>query len=124
MTIARGNAGGGGARIAGLVALLALSACFYDSRWGAAKQSQAAALQRATPAELHATPLEPGDTEIPPQRAVRTLKVRAWATPRHAAEVLDWPRRLAEALDDAGEVLGPTLGIRVEIAAAAGWTPR
>jgi hypothetical protein len=125
MTIVGGKAIRIGFRSAGIVALMALSACFYDSRWGAAKQSQAAAMQRATPTLLHGTPPGGSDAEIAsPRRAVRTLKIRARVTPRYAAEVLDWPRRLADTLDDAAEVLAPTLGIRLEIAATSEWTPR
>jgi hypothetical protein len=109
----------------GLAALMLLSACFYDSQWGAAKRSQAAAMQRATPVELHGTPVGASDAEIAaPRKALRTLKIRARATPRYAAEVLDWPKRLADMLDDATDVLAPTLGIRIELAATGEWTPR
>ena len=107
-----------------LLALPALQACFYDSTWGAAKRAQTAAMARAAPAELRATPAAPAETEIPARKPVRTLKIRARATPRYAAEVVDWPRQLAELLEDASEILGPTLGLRVEIAETLAWVPR
>ncbi len=107
-----------------LIASLSLPACFFDSQWGSAKRAQTAALARAAPAALHATPEVPGETEIPARKPVRTLRIQARATARYAAEVVDWPRQLAELLDDANEVLGPTLGIRVEIASTVPWAPR
>jgi hypothetical protein len=38
--------------------------------------------------------------------------------------VLDWRRQLAEVIEDANRVLGPTADLRIELAAAAPWTPR
>jgi hypothetical protein len=113
------------AAIGALAAVLGASGCFYDSRWLQQKQAQQSALAHARPAELRATPAAPpGEEEIPAKKAARVLKVRAHATARHAAEVVDWPRQLAQTLEAAGEVLGPTLGIRLEIAEATPWTPR
>jgi Putative peptidase family len=114
---------------AGLVLLaLATTSCLFDSRWIQARQSQASVAQHAAPAELRATPPSPpGETSIgepPPRKAARVLKVRARATTRYAAEVIDWPRQLAELLDDAAEILTPTLSIRLEIAEATPWSPR
>lgn len=110
--------------IGGLLAGLQSSACFFDSQWGAARRAQAAAAQRATPPELRSTPAVASETAIPARKPTRALKVRAYATPRYAAEVVDWPKRLAELLEDADEVLGPTLGIRIEIAGTTTWVPR
>src|SRR5690242_3887420 len=91
------------APLAALLALLFLQACFYDSRWGSARRAQQVVAAHATPAEIQATPAEP--TEIPARRPIRTLRVRALATARHAAEVVDWPRQLADLLEDASRVL-------------------
>src|SRR5262245_17287564 len=106
-------------RLAGLVAAaLALSACF-DSQWFEVKRAQKAAVENATPKELHATPQT---TEIgPAEAALRPLKVRARATARYAAEVTDWRRQVASILEDANVVLGPTLKIRLELASAEPW---
>jgi hypothetical protein len=105
-----------------LVVTLAEAACF-DSRWLQMQQAQASAAKQAAPSEIRATP----ETEVGPEapgKAVRALKVRAYATPRHAAEVVDWPRRFAELVDDANRILGPTLGARLEIEGARAWSPR
>jgi Matrixin len=104
---------------------LAAPACFYDSRWADPKRAQEAAAKRATPSALKAT----SETEIGPDTALsprptRAYRLRAWATPRYAAEVVDWPRQLEHLTADANDILGPTLGIRLEIAGTATWSPR
>jgi hypothetical protein len=97
-----------------------MSACGFEPPWGAAQRAQAAAVRRATPAELHATPEAPDGQ---PRKPVRTLKLRAHATPRYASEVVDWPKQLAELLEDANEVLAPTASLRVEIGGTTTWAP-
>lgn len=107
-----------------LLTLAALGAqgCFFDSRWFEQRHAQQSALEHARPAELKATPAV--ETEIPPARAERVLRVRAHATARYAAEVVDWPRQLAQTLEAASEVLGPTLGVRLSLAGTAPWATR
>ncbi len=116
------NGAGENVRAAGwaFAAALSLPACFFDSRWGESKRAQEAAAHRATPGALHATP--PSQEAAP--ASVRVLKVRAYATPRHAAEVLDWPHRVSEAVDDANRILGPTLALRLELVGTEPWTPQ
>ena len=106
--------------IAFLLALLSATGCFFDSRWIQQQQQRAAAVERAKPAELRAGT----ETEIPASASARVLRVRAHATARHAAEVVDWPKQLAQALDAAGEILAPTLAIRLTVVSTATWAPR
>ena len=71
-----------------------------------------AAAQRAVPAALRATPAaETSIGEAPPKKAARVLKLRARATARYAAEVVDWPHQLAELLDKTAQILAPTLAM-------------
>src|SRR5262245_21394110 len=109
-------------RLAILVAAaVALPACFgYDSRWLAVQKAKQAAVDRAKPGELQATPKT---TEIgPAAQPLRTLKVRAYATARYAGEVTDWPKQAAAILEDANVILGPTVQIRLELASTQPWS--
>lgn len=111
--------------IAAISLLLGASACFYDSRWLQQQQAQQAAFARAKPAELRAAPAPAGgETEIPAKKEGRVLRVRAHASARYAAEVVDWPRQLAGLLGAASDLLGPALGIRIEIAETGAWATR
>lgn len=96
---------------------LAAAAC-YDSTWGDAKRAQKNAAARATPAALSARP--PDDE---PRAVSRTLRVRLRATPRYAAQALDWQKQAAELVDDANRVLAPAVAVKLEIAAMDTWSP-
>ena len=119
---------GASARIRGAAALatvLLASSCLYDSSWADPKRAQQAAAQRATPSALRATPqLAVGPDEATSKKHSRRLQIRAHATPRYAAEVVDWQRQLADLLADANEVLGPTVSVRLELTTAEVWAPR
>jgi len=107
-------------RTLGLCGLLSLSssACFFfDSRWGEEKRSQQRNAQHAAPATLAASRGEDDGAPL----ATRVFKVRVYATARHAAEVSEWQHRIEDALRDASQVLGPTLGVRLELAGAEVW---
>jgi hypothetical protein len=107
-----------------LAAALGLPSCFFDSRWGQAKRAQVAAAQNATPSALRATPGAEVELGAPqPSKAIRALKLRAHATPRYAAAVTDWPRQLADQIDEVNHILGPTLSVRLELAGAEPWSP-
>jgi len=112
-----------------LATALLASSCLYDSGWAEPKHAQQAAAQRATPSAIRATPAaEPGlglstGANIS-KKLLRPLKLRAHATPRYAAEVVDWQRQLADLVADANEVLGPTLSVRLELTAAEVRAPR
>jgi hypothetical protein len=105
-----------GATVVAAVAALSSASCFFDSRWVQQKLSQEAAVAHATPKGL-ATGAE-GDR---PNAALRVMRVSAHATPRHAAEVVDWTRQLEGMIDGANQVLGPALGIRLEVAETKLW---
>jgi metallopeptidase family M12-like protein len=108
----------------GLAAALLMSSCLYDSGWAEPKRAQQAAAQRATPSALRATPEAEGEAgSAPSKKRLRPLKLRARATPRYAAEVVDWQRQLADLVTDANEVLGPTLSVRLEVTAVEVWAP-
>jgi len=105
------------------VAALALSSCFYDSRWHEVRRAREAAANNAKPSALRATP-EAGDGPADsPGRAARVLKLRAHATPRYAAEVVGWQERFKKLLDDANQILEPTLHVRLELAGADKFDP-
>jgi hypothetical protein len=118
-----------------LTATLTATGCF-DSRWIQAKQSQQSALARAKPAELTPTAGGPtagsvtppgAETDIASQHTAHEthiLRIRARATARYASEVLGWPDELARMLDAAGKILGPTVGIRLQVAETGTWAPR
>lgn len=112
--------------LSGLAVLaIAATSCFYDSRWGETKRNQRSVARHETPGALAATPR--GEDEAPPgrpARAPRVLRLRAHATSRFAAEVVDWRRQLGDVIEDANRVLGPTLDVRLELAAASPWAPR
>lgn len=119
---------GASARIHGAAALataLLASSCLYDSSWADPKRAQQAAAQRATPSALRATPeVAVGADEATARKPSRRLRIRAHATPRYAAEVVDWQRQLGDLVTDANEVLGPTVSVRLELTTAEVWAPR
>jgi hypothetical protein len=100
-----------------LVAISATAGCFFDSRWTQAAPTQRQAAQRFTPAKMEAT------SSRPRPGAVRTLRVRVHAAPSHAAEVIDWQHRFEEIVEDANLVLGPELGIALEVEQMRPWNP-
>ncbi len=105
-----------------------LGGCFfYDSSWGQAKQSQRSVAQHMTPQRLRPTAngqLE-SDGGLPNARSneQQVLKLRVHATAKYLATTVDWQRRLAQTIDDANRVLGPTIGGKLEVAQVASWTP-
>jgi hypothetical protein len=110
-----------------MVAALTLpSAC--SSAWMDPTRAQRNAAQRAAPAEIHATPAHEGggESEVPPSpsASLRVLRLRALATPRYAAQVVDWPRQLEALLDEVNRVLGPTLSARITLADTGTWVPK
>lgn len=105
----------------GLVAAAIFSSsCFYDSRWSEMKRAQAAAVEHAKPRALRATP---EDATGPKSATVHVFKVRAYATPRYAAEVMRWSEQLSALLEDANRVLQSTLDARLELAGTESWSP-
>jgi hypothetical protein len=104
---------------------LALSGCYYDSRWGQAKASQKRVAASRMPSQL---PEDPKEAKL--QRAdeaktpVSTLRVRAYATPPYAAALVDGEAQFVQALNDANPELSQDLSIRLELAEYRVWTSR
>jgi len=94
-----------------------LGGCFlgYDSRWGQAARSQKAAAAEAKPAQLQATPGQA------PTHAVSVQQIRAYVTRDYAAQVTDERKRIERIIEDANEVLGPTLALRLELDELRRW---
>lgn len=105
------------AAVGALAAALSVTSCFFDSRWVEQKRAQEAALQHATPKELAAAEGPEGR----PSAALRVMRISAHATPRYSAEVVDWKRQLDTLIGQANLILGPALGIRLEVAEAKVW---
>ena len=101
-----------------LLAVVVGVSCTFDSRWIQQIQSQRAALKNAAPTSLQATDSADGD----PAEAPRVMTLRAYATPRHAAEVLEWSHRFESLAGEASRVLGPTLRVRLEVVSAQAWS--
>ena len=100
-----------------LLALGASGCFFYDSRWGQQKQPQVHAAEHLTPQELHA-----GSSRAPV--ASRALRVRVYATPAHAAAVIDWQHQFGAVLECANGVFAPDFGVRFEAAEYRDFRPR
>lgn len=106
----------------GLCALVAgcmLTSCFigYDSRWGQAERSQRVMAREATPPELQALP----SADPKAARAIKTMAVRAYATPRFAAEVVDVEDYVTALLERANAVIEPTLSLRLRFDGVRPW---
>ena len=102
-----------------LAAALGLSACFYDSRWGEAKRAQQKLATKAAPADISPST----DPERPaPDGGRRAWRVRVRPDGRYLAQNIDAPRRIAELLDDAGRVLGPSIALDLALDRIQPWT--
>jgi Matrixin len=97
---------------------LAHSACFlgYDSRWGETKRAQQHAAKAATPESLHAD-------DAKTSTGLRTLRVRLHATPAYAQTTVDWQKQARDVVDEANRMLGPAVGVRLDVKDATSWTP-
>jgi hypothetical protein len=116
---ARGRCAG---RPAWLAAGLLLTSCIYDSRWGDAKTAQKNAAQHYSGAQLGA-----GQAAAPrlakPEQDVRKLRLVTLVTPEHAAQVVNWQKRFAEAVERANPVLGSSLQIELTVVEGGFWRP-
>ena len=96
--------------------LAALVGC-YDSQWGETKRAQQRAAQAATPAALR-----PVGADDDARTRVATFRVRIVATPRYAAQTVDWQKQVRELLVDANRILEPSAGARLQVERLAEWT--
>lgn len=102
----------------GVVAMgfLTLGGC-YDSRWGSTKRAQTHNAAYSMPATLGA-----GDaSEHPP--AIKGYRVHAFVTPGYVVENLEYSREVRALVDAANGVVGPALGVRLEVDAIDEWRP-
>jgi hypothetical protein len=104
-----------------LVVGCSLASCFfgYDSRWGAAERSQRAVAREATPGELQPS----HDAPQGAPNGVRVLRIRAYATPRFTAEVVDQRTYLRSLIDGANRVVEPTLNVQLKLVEVRTWKP-
>lgn len=115
--------GGGWAFGAALCVLASSAGCFYyDSTWGQARTAQQNTAQQMSGAQLGSK--EGGEHRLPPRAAaLQHQRIVAFATPQHAAEIVNWQARFREAVDRANQVLGPVLGLELEAVAGGSWRP-
>jgi hypothetical protein len=107
-----------------MLALLGTTGCFigYDSRWGQQKQAQQHFAAAQMPSQLEAAPSGSGRAALGPAHAEHRLRIRVEATPTYAAEILDWRRRFEDTVVTANAVVGPALGIGLELVDASAWS--
>ncbi len=93
-----------------LLLALAVSSCFYDSRWGQQKQAQQRQAARLAPQKLQRPPVHS------PLQAQRSLALRVYATPAYEASVVDWRQQfqhqLATRCSPHGQALIPRRQVR------------
>jgi len=96
---------------------LGLNGCFlgYDSRWGETKRAQQNFARAEAPKALQ------GDAHGKALATRRVLKLRVYATPTHASQVMDWRRRFEATLVDVNRVLEPELSLRLVVSDARPW---
>jgi matrixin len=96
--------------------LLGSTAC-YDSRWGQAKRAQQRAAADSKPADI-----APEYGNGAADGGKRALRVRMRPNARYLAQTVDAPRQIADLVDDANRVLGPTLGLELEVDRVQPWS--
>ena len=112
------------AALAALCAVAPSTGCFfYDSRWGQAKASQKRVAAHAMPSELRADPVvSGGNGERQPSKPVDHLRIRAYATPRYAAALVDGQAQFEQALRDANPTLAHDLSFHLELSDYQVWS--
>jgi len=90
---------------------LALSGCFYDSRWGQQKAMQKHEVARQTPELLHASSQVHGS-----RMDQRTFRLRVYATPAYSTTVVNWQKQFEDTLTCANSVFAPEFGVKFEVA--------
>jgi hypothetical protein len=94
---------------------IALPGCFYDSRWGQEKTVQKHNAEAMAPAALTASPAASTTS------AAKAYRVRVHATPAYVSQTIDWKHDTRELFEEANALLGPTLGVRLEVASMETW---
>ncbi|HEY1955799.1 MAG TPA: M12 family metallo-peptidase [Polyangiaceae bacterium] len=100
-----------------LFAFAMASGCFYDSSWGSAKRAQSHNAAHAAPAAI-------GSDDHDHRAAhVRRCRLVAYVSDRYAAQEIDWDRSVRDVVAGASDVLGPELGITLDVERAKPWNP-
>jgi hypothetical protein len=98
------------------LALFGGAAC-YDSRWGEAKRAQQRAAVATKPADI-----TPSLSSSAPAAQRRTLRIRIRPNDRYLAQTIDAPKQIADLVEDANRVLGPTVDAEVEVDRVQTWS--
>jgi hypothetical protein len=102
-----------------VVTLLGGAAC-YDSRWGEAKRAQQRAAVASKPADI--TPSSSSSGGQGENRQQRTLRIRMRPNERYLAQTVDAPKQIADLVEDANRVLGPTVNAEIEVDRVQPWS--
>jgi matrixin len=96
---------------------LAGGAACYDSTWGEAKRAQQHAAAAWKPAEIG-----PGYSGGGADAGKRVLRIRVRPNERYLAQTIDTPKQVADLVEDANLVLGPALGLELQVDRVQPWT--
>ena len=101
-----------------------VASCFYDSTWGEAKRAQKRIAAQATPATLRRSPAsDDGASEGRSLAPAKAFRMRVRATPQYAAQTVDWQKQTRELVDDANQILAPSVGVRLDVESMVAWSP-
>jgi hypothetical protein len=95
---------------------VAAVAC-YDSRWGERERSQRHNAEHYAPAALSAA-----GTGAPLSK--HTFRVRIYATPKYAAQTVDWKKDTRDIIEAANRLLEPELGAHLAVDGMTSWDPQ
>jgi hypothetical protein len=95
---------------------LACAACWYDSSWGQAKAAQKKYAAQVTPSTITAT-----DDERPGTPR-RTYRIRFRPDAHYLSQTVEADRQLEALVEDANGVVGPALGLHLEVQKTEAWS--
>ncbi|MDF3067421.1 MAG: hypothetical protein K0R38_3022 [Polyangiaceae bacterium] len=96
------------------------SSCFffYDSRWGESKASQKRVAKERMPSQLVGS-----GAHVPaPQSKVERFRIRAYATPRYAAALVDGEAQFTQTLNAANPTFAHDLAMQLELESYRVWS--
>lgn len=91
---------------------------FYDSRWGESKASQKRVAKQRTPSQLVGTDARASA----PLAKVERFRIRAYATPRYAAGLVNGEAQFNQTLNDANPTLAHDLAMQLELESYRVWS--
>jgi Matrixin len=95
---------------------LACTACWYDSRWGQAKAAQKQYAAQVTPSTITATDDERRGTPR------RTYHIRLRPDAHYLSQTVEADRQLEALVEDANGIVGPELGLHLEVERTEPWS--